>query len=348
MTCLRSYKDRDVSPENSDIILSKGELLSSRMIYEIFKKSGFSIAYADPRDLLITDSNFGEANPDINRTKNEVGRQTRELFKNNMHIITGGFVGSDPENKTTTIGRGGSDYSAAIFAAALNARELQIWTDVDGMMTCDPRIIPNAKLIKEITYREAAELAFFGAKVLHPKTIYPAIEKNIPVYILNSFKPDLAGTLISGDVHGDAKVKSLAFRRGISAINIHSNRMLGAYGFLAKTFEIFKKHKTSVDIIATSEVNISLTLDNSQNLNFLNDDLREFAGVDVLNNMAIVTLVGEGIRDTAGISARFFGALKGIVIRMVSIGASEVNISIVINEENLQYALEALHSEFFE
>lgn len=338
----------DVSPKSIDMILAKGELLSSRLIFFALKKDNFSIAHIDPREIMKTDSNFGEANVDFDSTKFNVTEKVFSMLKENKFVITGGFVGSDSKDKTTTLGRGGSDYSAAIFGAALEVKTVQIWTDVDGMLTCDPRIIKSARLIDSISYQEAAELAFFGAKVLHPKTIYPAVEKNIPVFIRNSSNPNCKGTKIGGENNENLAVKAIAFRKGIAIININSNRMLGAYGFLARTFEVFNKHKLAVDIIATTEVSISLTIDVSNNINLLIQELREFANIEVFENKAIIALVGEGIRDTAGIAARFFGALNGVNISMVSVGASEINISIVVNENALEKSITALHKEFFE
>ncbi|MCX6155626.1 MAG: lysine-sensitive aspartokinase 3 [Candidatus Kapabacteria bacterium] len=338
----------EVSPKSTDTILSFGEILSSKIIYHAFLNEGFKIKYVDARDIIRTDANFTEANVIFDTTNELIINNCKDDFENYQLILTAGFIASDENKSTTTLGRGGSDYSAALIASALDAERLEIWTDVNGIMTCDPRIIPQAKLVKMLSYTEASELAYFGAKVLHPKTIYPAVEKQIPVYVLNTFNPENNGSEII-NLHGNKKIlKAIAFRRGVSVINIQSNKMLGAYGFLSKVFEIFRLNETSVDLITTSEVSISLTIDDNSKLNKIINDLREFATIILLENQAIICIVGEGIKNTSGISARFFQALSDINISMVSIGASEVNISIALAERDLDKSVRLLHKEFFE
>lgn len=337
----------EVSPKSQDMLLSFGELLSSRIIYQASVESGLSIDILDPRELIRTDSNHTEAEIIFHESNARIRSKCLEAFESKDIVITGGFVASNQKGHATTLGRGGSDYSAAIIAAALNAELLEIFTDVDGILTCDPRMLPEARLIRRLSYKEASELAFFGAKVLHPKTILPAVEKNIPVAIRNTFRTDGSGTRIIGRHSPEKMVKAIAFRENVTMINIYSNRMLGAFGFLNKVFDIFSHFETSVDLVATSEVNISLTIDDNSNLDKIIGALGKFSSTDVNTECAIISAIGEGIRDTAGMAARFFGVLRGVNIRMVSIGASDVNIGIVIDRKRLKDSVVALHKEFF-
>ncbi|MFA7627334.1 MAG: lysine-sensitive aspartokinase 3 [Candidatus Kapaibacterium sp.] len=338
----------EISAKSKDMIFATGELLSSFIVAEYAKSQIDSLVFVDTRNLICTDSNFNCAEVDINNSKSKIFDFLTEYGKDYDVFVAGGFIAADHSGSTTTLGRGGSDYSAAIIAECINADRLEIWTDVDGILTSDPRLIENAMLLKEISYAEAAELSFFGAKVLHPKTIHPAVEANIPVYVLNSYKPDGKGTLISNNSPYSKMIKAIAFRRNITIINISSNRMLGAYGFLAKVFDVFLMNETSVDLVTTSEVSISLTIDDDSNLSNIINDLSTFATIDVWRNKAIISVVGEGIRETAGIAAKFFGALSGLNISMISMGASEVNLSIVLDESILESAVQLLHKEFFE
>jgi aspartate kinase len=260
----------------------------------------------------------------------------------------GGFIGSSSEGVTTTLGRGGSDFTAAIVGAGIGAEEIQIWTDVDGMLTADPTILGGGHRVKTISFAEAAELAYFGAKVLHPATVVPAIEKNIPVLILNSRRPDVPGTRIVAEaVPCENTVKSIACKRKITVLDIHSTRMLMAHGFLRRIFEVFDRFETPVDMVATSEVSVSLTIDNSERLDEIVTELRQFADVANAREQAIVCLVGENIRDTPGVARRVFNALEGINIRMISQGASLLNLSFVVAEKDIARAVAALHEEFF-
>ncbi len=335
----------ELSPKSQAKLLSFGEDLSVLTIFEYFKKGYDRVKFLDSRLLIKTDNEYTSANVDFRLTKESVGKQLSKHSDYNVYL-TQGFVASNKYGETTTLGRGGSDYSASVIASVIGANELKIYTDVDGIMTSDPRFIKNVKLIKRLSYDEASELAFFGAKVLHPKTITPAIEKNIPVVVLNTFNPNKSGTTIIRSKSGINIVKAIVFRKNVTIINIISNRMLGTYGFLSKVFEIFNKYCTPVDIVATSEVSISLTIDDIKNLKSIVDELRKIAKISLKRNMAIISAIGEGIRDTAGIAARFFGILRGINITMVSIGASEVNLSIVLSEKDLFKAVQLLHDEF--
>lgn len=349
-----NYKDFN-KKAHYDRIVSLGEVLNSFIINAYFSKMGLDSIHLDSRKLIITDNEFGAANVifDITEDKitNEINNhKNRAKDKNKLQniFVCGGFISSSIDNKYTTLGRGGSDFTGAIYASVLNANSLEVWTDVDGILTCDPKLIKNAKLIKHLSYLEAAELAYFGAKVLHPKTILPAVKKNIPVIVKNTFNPDNYGTAIYDKENNPKRIKAIAFRKNIILINVISNRMLGAYGFLNNVFEIFKKYKSSVDLVATSEVSISLTIDNSENLNNIIDELKTFSEVTFTKENAIVSIIGEGIKKTSGIAARFFGVLSDINISMVSVGASEVNLSIVLNQEDLEICVKKLHNEFFE
>ncbi len=337
----------EISPKSTDMILSQGEMFSSVIVHQALKKAGIKVAYADAKDIMITDSNYTEAGVDFHNTGKATEKICGKLFSENECVITGGFYGANDQGFVTTLGRGGSDYSAAIFASALKADKLEIWTDVDGILTSDPRLIKDTKLILNLSYTEAAELAFFGAKVLHPKTIYPAVNSQIPVTVLNTFNPENPGTNIIGLRSNIKMIKAIAFRKGITVINVNSFRMLGAYGFLSKVFEIFNDFETPIDLVATSEVNVSMTIDDDRHLNYIIEELEKFANVNIQKNQTIISAVGEGIRDTAGIAGKFFSALAGININLVSIGASDVNLSIVVNESDLDKAVVLLHDTFF-
>jgi aspartate kinase len=260
----------------------------------------------------------------------------------------GGFIASTEKGVTTTLGRGGSDFTASIVGAGVGAEEIQIWTDVDGMLTADPTIIPNARRVKAISFTEAAELAYFGAKVLHPATVMPAIDRNIPVSILNSRRPQVEGTRIqSATVLSKNVVKSIACKGRVLVLNIRSTRMFMAHGFMRRIFEVFDRNQTSVDMVATSEVSVSLTIDQPERVEAIVTELREFAEVSVDENQAIICIVGENIRHTPGIAARVFNALGGINVRMVSQGASALNLGFVVAGGDLTAAVQALHGEFF-
>jgi len=249
---------------------------------------------------------------------------------------------------TTTLGRGGSDYSAAIAGAALNAEEIQIWTDVDGMMTTDPRIVPGAWKVRDISFDEASELAYFGAKVLHPLTVLPAVEKNIPVYILNSKRPKGTGTRITKEARPCSNlIKSIACKRGITVVTVSSSRMLMAHGFLKALFEVFDRHRTPVDMVATSEVSVSLTLDNVSSLDAIIEDLKPLGDVQVSSKAALICLVGNNVKYTPGVARRAFGCLGDINVLMVSHGASNINFSFIVDEKDANTAVQKLHADFF-
>ncbi len=297
--------------------------------------------------MIVTDHRHTQAGPLFPETYRRLAETVPGLARERV-VVMGGFIGSTEEGVTTTLGRGGSDFTASIVGAGIGAEEIQIWTDVDGMLTADPTILPGGHRVKIISFAEAAELAYFGAKVLHPSTLIPAIERNIPVLILNSRRPEVPGTRIVSDaVHCGNVVKSIACKRKITLVNIHSTRMLMAHGFLHRIFEIFDRHETPVDMVATSEVSVSLTIDNTSQTQSICRELSDFSEVEMEPDQAIVCLVGENIRYTPGVAARVFSALRDLNIRMISQGASLLNLSIVVADKDLRPAVEALHGEFF-
>jgi aspartate kinase len=262
--------------------------------------------------------------------------------------LMAGFIGATKSKVTTTIGRGGSDFSAAIIGAGLSAEKIEIWTDVDGMMTTDPNLCPEARRIKVISFAEAAELAYFGAKVLHPATVLPAIQKNIPVYVLNSRNPDSAGTRIATRApHCKNFFKAIAAKKRITIIDVAAPRMLLAHGFLRAIFEAFDRHRVPVDVVSTSEVSVSLTVDSNESIPALAADLAKLADVKYEGRKAIVCLVGENLREIPGIAARVFSELTDVKIRMISQGASEINLTFVIEEDEVPQVIRRLHKVFF-
>lgn len=336
-----------VTPALWDETASHGERLSSALVALAFPALGVPAGHLDARTVLVTDSRHTQALPLYSRTYARFREAAAGLVEQGCAVM-GGFIGSTPDGTTTTLGRGGSDFSAAIAGAGLDAEEIQIWTDVDGMLTCDPRVLPGGRRIRTVSFDEAAEMAYFGAKVLHPATVQPAMEKGIPVRILNSRRPEVEGTLIvSRGVESVNPVKSIACKRGITVVHIRSLRMLMAHGFLRRIFEVFDRYRTPVDMVATSEVSVSLTIDQTHALSEIKAELARIAEVSVVEGQAIICLVGDAIRDTPGVASRAFAALREVNIGMISQGASRRNLSLVVSDEALVGALERLHEEFF-
>jgi aspartate kinase len=299
--------------------------------------------------VIVTDETFGRARPMLDETTAAARAQVQPVLDAGEVPVMPGFIGATPQGVTTTLGRGGSDWSASLLGAVLGADEIQIWTDVDGMMTADPRLIKAARTLPVVTFEEAAELAYFGARVLHPATIRPAVERGIPVRVLNSMRPGGPGTLIRQDAPAaPGEPRAVAFKKGISVILIAQPRMLMAYGFVARVFEVFERHRTAVDLIATSEVSISLTVDDPERLSAVEEDLRPLGDVKVLRGMAIVSMVGRGFIQRPGLAGRIFQALREVNVVMISFGASDVNLSFVVNEADAERAVKLLHREFFE
>jgi aspartate kinase len=302
----------------------------------------------DARHVMVTDESHGRAQPLLEETRTRVRERVRPLAEAGKVPVLGGYIAATLAGVTTTLGRGGSDWSAAVIGAVLPAEEIQIWTDVDGMMTLDPRLVPSARVIPEISFDEAAELAYFGAKVLHPATIKPAVELGIPVRILNSLNPTAPGTLIGRSEGRSGEPRAIAFKKGISVVLINQPRMLMAYGFVVRVFEVFERHRKPVDLIATSEVSVSLTVDSPEQLSAVAHDLAGLGEVKVLRDMAIVSVVGRGFVSHPGLAGRIFQTLREINVVMISFGASDVNLSFVVAEADAEKAVRMLHHDFFE
>lgn len=330
-----------------DTFQSFGERMSSKIVAAHLNKIGISSEPFNSWDLgFVTNDIFGNAEP----LETSYVNIKNNILKLDLIPVITGFIGKNENNEITTLGRGGSDYSAAIIGSAIDAEEIQIWTDVDGIMTTDPKLVPNAKTIARVSFAEASELAYFGARVLHPKTILPALRKGIPVKVLNSLNPGNEGTVILSDSHKNSHaIKAIACKKGINMINIDSSRMLGAYGFLARIFYIFNKYRKSVDVISTSEVSVSLTIDNDDNISNIISELKEFANVELSRGKSIVCVVGDGLKQEKGIAGRIFTTLgkNDINIEMISQGASKINITFVVDGENGEKAVRALHQEYF-
>lgn len=335
---------RECSPQSYDAIISCGELLSTALLYSRACERGIDAVLLDSRQLIKTDSLYGEAAVDFKATAEAIEKVVKPQ-KNRLYIAQG-FIGSDSNSLTTTLGRGGSDYSASIYGSILGAEEIQIWTDVNGIMTTDPRIVPEAKTINEISYDEAVELAFFGAKVVHPTTIQPAVAKKIPVTVLNTKDPQGIFTRISEKTHSSG-LKAISGKKNITLITIVSSRMIDAVGFLARIFSIFQDHNTSVDLVSTSEVSVSMTINKTERLAEIKADLERLGTVSVEGDKAIVCLVGKGIwKDSKNIT-KAFAALEGTNIRMISLGSSDTNLSALVPNEKLNEAIISLHKAFF-
>ena len=332
-----------------DELLSYGERLSSCLLALVLRRHGLSAINVDARQVIVTDEQHGAAAPMLDETFSRTRSVLRPLIESDRVPVLGGFIGATSVGVTTTIGRGGSDYTAALIGAALNVDEIQIWTDVTGVLTADPRVVPQAQTVERMSYGEAAELAYFGAKVLHPKTIQPAIEGAIPVRICNSNASDARGTLVCAQTETSARtLKAIAHKKGVTTVQITSARMLGAYGFLRALFEVFERHRTAVDVVTTSEVSVSLSLDDDTALPEILDDLRALGTVGVEKGRAIICVVGEGLRGTPGIAARVFSTISDIYVTLISQGASSINFTFAIEEERVVEAVRRLHREFFE
>jgi aspartate kinase len=339
---------REVSPRSRDAVHAVGELVSSRIVAAAFADHGIPSAWIDARRVLITDAEHNAAAPDMIETCERAQERIAPAIAAGMVVVLGGFIGATANGVTSTLGRGGSDYSAAIFGACLGLDEIQIWTDVDGMLTADPRIVPQPRVVPQLSFAEASELAYFGAKVLHPSTILPAVAKNIPVRILNSRRPDNAGTRITADAMPDAgRLTALACKRDVTVIDITSTRMLMAHGFLRRLFEVFERFKTAVDVVTTSEVSVSVTVDDTRRLEAILDNLHNFAEASCEREMAIICAVGENLRADPTLFGRAVTALDRIPLRLVSQAASRRNITFVLRDSDVPHAMMRLHEAFF-
>ena len=336
-----------LTPRSLDAIAAYGELLSSALVHAAFVARGLPSVLVDARDVMATDAHHGRATPRPDAIAERVRAVLQPVLERGDVPVLGGFIGRSPDGVTTTIGRGGSDYSAALFGAALGADAIEIWTDVDGMLTADPRVVPSARVIDVIRFDEAAELAAFGAKVLHPSTIAPAVQRDIPVYIFNSRRPDGRGTRIAGEAPR-LPARAIAGRGNVTVVKVTTSQMLLAHGFLRRLFEVFERHRTSVDVVATSEVSVSVTVDDPGRLDDLVVELRELGDVAIERNRAVIAMVGAGLAGDTATMARALGALRGVRVHMISLSATEINLTMIVDADALDGAMRALHAEFFE
>jgi len=341
---------RSADPALMDIIAAAGELLSSRLVAAALAVRNFPSVWVDAREVVVTNDSHTCAIPLMDETAAAAVAAIEPLVSDGRIPVLGGFVGRTLEGITTTLGRGGSDYSASLVGAAIHAVEIQIWTDVDGMLTADPRIVDDAEVVRHLSFAEAAELAYFGAKVLHPSTIFPAVSRNIPVRILNSHRPEAQGTLITADppaAQSHRPFAALACKRGITILDITSTRMLMAHGFLRRVFEAFEVNATAVDVVTTSEVSVSVTIDDPRRLPAIIEALSEFAEVRREDQMAIVCVVGDGLQRDPALAAQVLASVGDVPLRMVSQAASRRNVTIVLRDEDLAKGMGRLHGEFF-
>ncbi|HYK92105.1 MAG TPA: lysine-sensitive aspartokinase 3 [Acidobacteriota bacterium] len=339
----------ELTPRSMDAMASFGERLSTLILTEALVRRDVPAQLMDARQCIITDDNFTRAAPLFDLTDGAIRAHLIPAVKDGRVPVLQGFIGSTRAGITSTIGRGGSDYSAAIVGAALDAYDIQIWTDVDGIMTTDPRMVPEARRVRVISFDEAAELAYFGARVLHPATILPAVRRQIPVHVLNSYRPDQEGTLITGEAPPcENPVKAIAYKKGITIINITSTRMLMAHGFLRRIFETFDFHKAAVDVVSTSEVSVSLTLDETSALWDIVTELKKIGEVRVDGGKAIVCCVGDNLRNIPGVALTVFSAVQDVNVHMISQGASAINITFVVDEDRLPRVIRSLHDVFFQ
>jgi aspartate kinase len=339
----------ELTPRISDLIVSFGERLSSRMVADAFCERGMSAAHVDAREVVVTDSQFQKAVPQDALIEKRAAEKLRPLVSQGKVPVMGGFIASNEAGITTTLGRGGSDFTGALIGGALTAEAIEIWTDVDGILTADPRVVPEALRVKVISFEEAAELAYFGAKVLHPATILPAVKKNIPVLVLNSRNAGCEGTrIISLAPHCRTPFKSIAVKKKLSIIDVVASRMLMTHGYMKEIFSIFDKYHCAVDMVSTSEVSVSLSVDSNEKLPEIAAELGKLADVKYEGKKALICLVGEDIRGQNGMAAQVFTAVRHINVRMISQGASEINMSFMIDEEDADEAVRALHAAFFQ
>ena len=337
----------ELTERTSDNVVSFGERLSSVMVAAAFQEYGLQSMHVDARTVILTDAHYGKAAPQESAIEAALKATVLPLLDEHRVPVMGGFIGSC-NGITTTLGRGGSDYTAALVGGGLHAGAIEIWTDVDGIMTTDPRICGDALRVKTISFEEAAELAYFGAKVLHPATILPAVQKNIPVWVLNSRNADNDGTkIVAMPPPCASPFKSIAAKKRLTIVDIVASRMLLAHGFLKMVFDIFDKHKCAIDMVSTSEVSISVTVDSREALPAICEELSRIADVKYESNKALICLVGEDIRGQSGISGKVFSAISHVNIRMISQGASEINMSFMVNEEDVEEAIRSLHNTFF-
>ena len=338
----------ELSARSKAIIIANGEYLSSNIICCAMNAGGIRTGYMDARTMIITDADYLKGEPDMNAIAEKVPGIVSEAYRDNDAVITQGFVSATADGEPTVLGRGGSDYSASLIGMAVDATRIEIWTDVDGVRTADPRRVQNTRCLDKISFEEAAEMAHFGAKVLHPLTIEPAVKKNIPIYVLNSMNPSGEGTAILQSTFIEDGVKSVSCKENIHVINIFSTKMINTSGFLTKVFEIFSENKVSVDLISTSEANISVTVDASQSIDAVVGKLSAFADVYVDSDKSQVSVIGKNIINLKGLLEQTFAPVRDCKIYMISQGASYVNISFVVDRTVLNDVVQQIHKYLFE
>ena len=348
---LVAAKDRRLSAAELDAVAGRGELWSSRLVAAAMVGAGLAADWVDIRPILVTDGRFGRATPYIQVLNKRARDQLKPLAEAGRIPVTQGFIGATATGVATTLGRGGSDFTASLLGAALEAERVEIWTDVDGLMTADPRIVPSARTLPVASYEEAAELATFGARILHPATAQPLARAGIPIVILNSMHAEHSGTTIGPQPElkpmGDSPIRSISWKQGITVVNIRAPRMLGTYGFLRALFEVFERHETVVDVLASGEVSISITIEDRARLDHIVRDLSELGEVWVEQHRAIVAIVGVGLRHTPGLAGRVFNAVWPANVEIISQGASAINMTFVVREEDGPDVVRRLHQEFF-
>jgi len=338
----------ELTPRTRDLVVSYGERLSSRIVAYAFEFRGLSSEHIDARTCIVTDDHYGKAAPRLARIEAKLLQEVLPLVEVHAIPVMGGFIGATEDGVTTTLGRGGSDYTAALVGGALHVGAIEIWTDVNGIMTTDPRICPDALRVKTISFEEASELAYFGAKVLHPATILPAVEKNIPVWVLNSHQPENEGTKITAVAPKcTSPLKSIAAKKKVTVVDVVACRMLMSHGYLKAVFDVFDKYHCPIDLVSTSEVSISLTVDSDEQLPAICAELEKIADVSLDGHKALVCVVGEDIRRQTGLAGRVFSAVRNINVRMISQGASGINMSFLTEECDVEEAIRSLHAEFF-
>ena len=335
-----------ITPRSLDTIGAMGEQLSAPLVAAVLAQRGLPATLVDARQVVITDDSFTRAEPVTDAIAERARTVLLPLLRGRRIPVLGGFIGSTAQGVTTTLGRGGSDYSASLIGAALRAEAIEIWTDVDGMLTADPRVVSDAQLIQRIRFDEASELASFGAKVLHPSTIAPAVQLGIPVYVLNSRAPDGAGTEITFEAPRCA-VRAIAGKTGIAVVRVRSPRMLMAHGFLRTVFEVFSEHRTPVDVVATSEVSLSVTVDESAALDRILSDLSALGDVSIERKRGIIAIVGAGVSDDGTAMAQALTALGTVRVHMLSLSATGINLTIIVDAPEVAPAMRRLHEAFF-
>ncbi|SDH35585.1 aspartate kinase [Vibrio xiamenensis] len=353
ITSLAEAASIQASTKLTDHLVACGELMSTHILAQLMRERGMDAVRFDIRDVMRTDSNFGRAEPELTSIAELAQQKLVPLCQQHV-VVTQGFIGSDEEGNTTTLGRGGSDYSAALIAEGVKATGLEIWTDVPGIYTTDPRIAPKATPIPEISFSEASEMANFGAKILHPSTLLPALRHDIPVFVGSSKDPQNGGTWVRREVESSPAFRALALRNNQTMITLRSAKMFQAYGFLAKVFEILAKHKISVDLITTSEISVSLTLDKTDTSGgapelplAVREELEELCTVEVEHNLCLVALIGNRM-ENKGYAKEVFSTLGDFNLRMICYGASDHNLCILVDAEDANNVIQTLHRELFE